>query len=82
MAVVSIRVDEQLKRKMERLRHVNWSELIRSAISAKVRQEELSERHVSPESLLRAKTITDKLRRPSPGWNSVEEIRKWRDRGR
>lgn len=82
MQVVSIRVDEQLKRRMERLRHVNWSEVIRGAISTKIREEEQRERSVDPQLLLRAKSNTDRLRRPSPGWNSTEEIRKWRNQRR
>jgi Arc/MetJ-type ribon-helix-helix transcriptional regulator len=82
LEVVSIRVDEQLKRRMEHLRYVNWSEVIRSAISAKIREEEQRERSVDPELLLRAKVDTDRLRRPSPGWNSTEEIRKWRNQRR
>jgi len=82
LEVVSIRVDEQLKRRMERLRYVNWSEVIRGAISAKIREEEQRERSVDPELLLRAKADTDRLRRPSPAWNSTEEIRKWRNQRR
>jgi metal-responsive CopG/Arc/MetJ family transcriptional regulator len=82
MEVVSIRVDEQLKRRMERLGQVNWSEVIRTAISVKVQEEERRERRIVPESLMRAKGLTDKLRRPSRGWSSVEEIRKWRNQRR
>jgi metal-responsive CopG/Arc/MetJ family transcriptional regulator len=82
MEVVSIRVDEQLKRRMERLGQVNWSEVIRTAISVKVQEEERRERRIVPESLMRAKALTDKLRRPSRGWSSVEEIRKWRNQRR
>jgi len=76
---VTIRLDEQLKRRMERLSHVNWNEVIRAAISAKIREEEQRERRVDPESLLRAKSATDRIRRATPGWSSTEEIRKQRD---
>jgi len=76
---VTIRLDEQLKRRMERLSHVNWNEVIRAAISTKIREEEQRERRVDPESLLRAKSATDRIRRATPRWSSTEEIRKQRD---
>ena len=79
MEVVTIRVDEQLKRRMERLSYVNWNEVILAAISANIREEERHERSVDPGSLLRAKSVTDGIRRRSSGWISIEEIRKHRN---
>lgn len=78
MRVVSIRLDDALKRRMQRLSYINWSEVIREAMAQRV-EEEWKERRVDVEALLRAKAATDKMRRPSPGWSGVEEIRKWRD---
>ena len=78
MDVVSIRVDEKIRKKMRSLSHVNWSEVIREAIRDKVLEEEIEERRLDPSSLADAARLTDELRRPSSGWSSVEEIRKWR----
>ena len=39
--IVFIRVDESTKRKMNRLRHVNWSEVMREAILKKIEEEYL-----------------------------------------
>jgi hypothetical protein len=79
MDVVSIRVDEETRRKMKEFSHINWSEFIRRAINQKVLEEEMKERRLDPASLTAAAKLTDQLRRPSPGWSSVKEIRKWRD---
>jgi hypothetical protein len=34
--------------------------------------------HVDPRDLREAAEITDSMRAPSPGWDSTEEIRRWR----
>lgn len=80
--VVSIKVDKRIKEKMRRLAHVNWSETIRRAIEQTISMEELKERRVDPKDIEEAIRITDSLRRPSPGWSSTEEVRKWRKRRR
>lgn len=79
MEVVSIKVDKRIKEKMRRLSYINWSETIRRAIEKTVTEEELKERRVDPNKIEEAIRITDLLRRPSPGWSSTEEIRKWRE---
>jgi Arc/MetJ-type ribon-helix-helix transcriptional regulator len=74
MKLISVRVDDSLRRKMRKLRHVNWSEVIRSAIRERMRLE-LSE------NVAEAVLLNEKLRRkPKKGWESWKEIRKWRDR--
>jgi len=76
--VVSTRVDEDTRRRMRRLPQVNWSEVIREAIQ-KLSEEE-RRREVDPRELKEAAKITDEIRRPSPpGWDSAEEIRRWRE---
>jgi len=78
--VVSARIDEETRRRMRRLPQVNWSEVMREAIQRKLREEE-RRRELDPEKLREAARITDELRRPSPpGWDSTEEIRRWRER--
>lgn len=78
MDMVSVRVDKETKEKMSALSHINWSEVIRKAIKEKI-LDETRNRRLSPKLLREAAKITDELRRPSSGWSSVEEIRKWRD---
>jgi post-segregation antitoxin (ccd killing protein) len=39
--VVSVRVPDRLRREMERLKDVNWSALLRSAIEERLRREKL-----------------------------------------
>ena len=80
MEVVSVKVDGKTKRRMRRLAQVNWSETIRMAIEKRAEEEELKERQVDPQELEEAVKIADSIRRPSPGWSSTEEIRKWRER--
>ena len=82
MEVVSVKVDERTKEKMRRLSHVNWSESIRKAIQRTIEEEELKERKVDPKDIEEACKISDSIRRPSPGWSSTEEIRKWREQRR
>jgi len=76
--VISARVDDETRRRMRRLPHINWSEVIREAINDRIRREE--RREVDPAGLREAAKITDSLRAPSPGWDSTEEIRRWRER--
>ncbi len=77
--VVSARVDEDTRRRMRRLPQVNWSEVIREAIVKKIREEE-RRREIDPRDLREAARISDSLRVPSEGWDSTEEIRRWRER--
>ena len=77
--VVSARIDEETRRRMRRLPKVNWSEVIRGAIVEKIREEE-RRREVDPRDLREAVKITDSLRAKSEGWDSTEEIRRWRER--
>ncbi len=79
MEVVSIRVDPETREKMRQLSHINWSGFIRRAIADRIREEERENRRISSRSLSHASKLTDDLRRPSPGWSSEEEIRRWRD---
>ena len=77
--VISARVDDDTRRRMRRLPHINWSQVIREAITDKILEEERRP-HVDPRDLREAARITDTVRAPSPGWDSTEEIRRWRER--
>ena len=82
LAIVTVRLDEQLKQKMKKLRHVNWSEVIRTAINERISQEETlaSQRSIDVASLRKAMADQDRLRSKTTGtWSGAEEIRKWRE---
>ena len=80
MEVVSAKVDKETKKRMQRFSNINWSETIRNAIRERLEEEELRKRNVDLHEVEDACKITDSIRRPGrSGWNSTEEIRKWRD---
>jgi len=76
--VVSSRVDEDTRKKMKRLRHVNWSEVMRQAIIKKIEEE--TRREIDPLEVKEAVRLMDQVRRPHEDYDGVEEIRKWRDK--
>jgi len=76
--IVSARIDEETRRRMRRLPHVNWSQVIREAIDERLQVEEARKRPDRAQ-LVEAKRLADSVRRASPGWDSTEEIRKWRE---
>ena len=80
MAIVTARIDEELKKKMAQMRRINWSEVIRDAILHKIEEEELW-KAVNSRKLAEAAIQTDSLRRKIEGWDSTAEIRRWRERG-
>ena len=71
MANITVAVPEELKKKMEHVPDVNWSEVARQAFEETIRRKQMRE----------ASESTDKLRESSktPGWSGAAEIRKWRD---
>ncbi|HZW56738.1 MAG TPA: hypothetical protein VFF30_10665 [Nitrososphaerales archaeon] len=79
MPVITLRVDDRLKSKMEKLRQINWSEVARRAIEEKIAEAELWQ-PVDIGLLKEASDDTDSLRRTAKGWNSTAEIRRWRER--
>jgi predicted transcriptional regulator len=81
MAIITMRIDDDLKRKMEQLKEVNWSEVARNAIEEKIKEAEFWQ-PVNVPLLKEASADTDALRRRIEGWDSTTEIRKWRERDR
>ena len=73
MPLVTVKVDEELKRKMEELRHINWSEVIRQAITNVV--EAKKERNLAKAILLNEEYVIV----PEEGYSSTELIRKLRE---
>ena len=80
--VVSFRIDKRLKEKMDRLKHVNWSEVVRQAIEEVVRREEARLKQKDYQKIAEACLRMDAFRRRILGWDSVEEIRRWREERR
>ena len=73
MANFSIRIDPELKKKMDSLKHLNWSEIIRKAI----RSEILNETEINK---AKAVLLNERIRKIAPdNFNSVEIIRKFRE---
>jgi hypothetical protein len=79
--IVSARVDAETRRRMKRLPHVNWSEVLRAAIIERLKEEE-RRREINVSKLHEAAELTDSVRKKYPGWDSTEEIRSWRERRR
>lgn len=73
MSTVSARISKELKKRMEELNHVNWSEVVREAIREKIKAEQ-------EQNLAKAVLLNERVRKKAPeGWNSEEVIRKWRE---
>ena len=72
MPVISVRIDDELKRKMDKYRYINWSEIIRTEIAKVI--ERLESRNLAEVLLL-----NEKLRRKST-IDTTEIIREWRER--
>ncbi|RLE73604.1 MAG: hypothetical protein DRJ56_08935 [Thermoprotei archaeon] len=75
VALITVRVDEETKRKMEALRHINWSEVVREAIRRVIEREEA--RNLARAVLLNERNVVV----PDPDFSSVRVIRAWRERG-
>ncbi|MEM2189646.1 MAG: VapB-type antitoxin [Nitrososphaerota archaeon] len=83
MSVVSFRVDKRLKARMDRLRHINWSELLRRYVESVVEQEERKLRSAKdPLAIKRAVEEMNRLAKISEGsgWIAEEEVIRWRRR--
>ncbi len=82
MAIITVRVDEKLKRRMDLLADINWSEFIRRAIERRLDMEDSIQRSLSIDlsRLDVAMAVQDRIReRTSGAWSGAEEIRRWRD---
>jgi len=83
VSVVSFRVDKKLKARMDRLRHINWSELLRNYVKTVVSEEEQKLRvGKDPDAIASAVEEMDRLAKISEGsdWIAEEEVIRWRRR--
>ncbi|MEM2922286.1 MAG: hypothetical protein QXH35_07970 [Nitrososphaerota archaeon] len=79
MATVSFRVSREIKKSMDRLRELNWSEILRSYV---IRVLESGEARLSKKDfarIVKASRDIDALRELSgPDWAGSEVVIKWR----
>jgi len=81
MEVVSFKVDASTKRRMARLRDINWSEVLRDAIRRRLELEERLRGSANRHGTIEAARRIDEFRSqigPSE-YDSTKEIRRWRD---
>ena len=73
MTNISVRIDPELKEKMDSLKHLNWSEVIRKAIKSEIQNEKEMNK-------AKAVLLNEKIRKKAPeNFNSVDIIRKFRE---
>lgn len=73
MTNISVRIDPELKEKMDSLKHLNWSEIIRKAIKSEIQNE-------TEINKAKAVLLNEKIRKIAPkNFNSVDIIRKFRE---
>jgi len=76
MAIITVRIDDDLKRRMEKVKHINWSEVVRQAIIGVLGQEE-------GQNLAKAVLLNERNTIvPDEGYSSVEIIKEWRKKVR
>ena len=81
LAMITVKVDEDLKRRMASHADLNWSEIVRAAIEERLRAEETT-RKKKPDGfrIREAITTSDRIREKTSGnWSVTEEIRRWRE---
>ena len=78
---MSVRVDSTMKGRMAALGDVNWAEVIRRAVQARLDLEEDLRNPIDRNRARRAARHTDEFRLSLKrgGYDSTREIRKWRD---
>lgn len=74
MSMISIRVDSELKRRMEKKKDVNWSEVVRQALDRVLAGDE-------GQNLARAVLLNERnVVTPDEGYSSLRVIREGRGR--
>lgn len=73
MTNISVRIDPELKKKMDALKHLNWSEIIRQAIKMEIQNK-------TEINKAKAVLLNEKIRKKAPeNFNSIDIIRKFRE---
>ena len=81
MALITVKVDEDLKRRMASHADLNWSEIVPSAIEERLRAEETTRKKKLDRPRIReAIAMSDRIREKTSGnWSVTEEIRRRRE---
>ncbi len=82
MAIFNVRISDELRRRMEGLSHLNWSEIVRRAVESRLLEEEGRRRERA--RLLEAVRTQDRIaetlsRRYRGPWKGTEVVRYWRN---
>ncbi len=69
MAIITVRIEDELKRRMEKVKHIKWSGVVRQAIIRVVGEEEA-------QNLAKAVLLNERnVMVPDEGYSSAEVIR-------
>jgi len=84
MTSITVRVPERLRREMRRLRHVNWSEVIRKSIEERVALEQVAHGRDRARIIETNKMVDNlyediKKRYGIVKYDSATTVRAWRD---
>jgi hypothetical protein len=82
MAIVNVRIPDDLKTRMSNLPELNWSEIVREAIESKISSER--RRAKDREKIRGALKAQDRIaetlvRRYAGSWKGTEVVRYWRE---
>jgi Arc/MetJ-type ribon-helix-helix transcriptional regulator len=81
MPIISIRVDDELKKKMDELSYINWSEVIRRKIEEVIEEEERKKKIKKDyKRIAEASLKSYEFFLSYGGKKSEEVVREWRDR--
>ncbi|BCU69594.1 hypothetical protein [Stygiolobus caldivivus] len=82
MPIISIRVDEKLKQRMDELSYINWSEVIRRKIEEVIEEEEKKRKKGAKDykKIAEASLRSYEFFLAYGGKKSEETIREWRER--
>ncbi len=78
MPTMSTKIPENLKKRIEKLTHINWSEVMRSAILKRAEEEEKRIMDRNRKIIEQSSQKMDQLRRKAQE-NTTKELRAWRE---
>jgi len=78
MPTMSTKIPENLKKRIKKLTHINWSEVMRLAILKRAEEEEKKIMDRDRKIIEQSSQKMDQLRRKAQG-NTTEELRTWRE---
>lgn len=78
MPTMSTKIPEDLKKRIEKMTHINWSEIMRLAVLKKAEEEEKRIMDRNSKIIDQSVHNMDQLRRKASG-NTTQELRAWRE---